>query len=295
MADEEYTIGKCYFLKDGRECELLALAKTDADHQAKYVVAPLIIVQDHHGDESLENGPVEFAHELFKKAPVAKRSEEVAEAERKLKEVQGKLEAIRRETLAAAAEKTKIEAALGQFEGVKHLVAFMEGKCAFIVQMTENAALKIPYAAWIKNEAHYGKFPIITLFAGSGYSNPAWKTTVRDRGEAGMWPCMTEAEADQIITNLVADKMNKAKASGSAWSVDQAINFATNSFRDIPNGVKRWKLEQQIALERSSIASKEAEIAKSNAAIEARTKAIVDLEERTAALEALNAPGQEGA
>lgn len=284
-AEAEYTVGKSYFLKDGRECELLAFVKTETIHQAKYVVAPIIIVQDYHGDENRENGPVEFAHELFKKAPIEKRSAELAAVEADYKSAQEKLHAIRRECLDAAAEKVKIENFLGKYAATSRLIDFVEGRVTVIVRLNDEVFEKLSYAEWIRQESYYGKFPVISIVAGHGFSGPQWRTTVRDKNEVNMWPCMSDEEAEQLITDIIAEKFKKAVAEKSAYYIELAVRIAKKANRPIPVEFAKWLLERAIASDRSSISTHETNIATVNKSLAAKI----------AALEALNAPGQEGA
>jgi hypothetical protein len=143
----------------------------------------------------------------------------------------------------------------------------MANQVGFVVRLTQESSreperyTKTPYAEWLKEEAVYRAFPVLTLSAGPGYTNPVWEATSRHERMNGknIWFCIDEAEAEQAITDRIAAEFKRVffdRTNRHDYEVRGAIALAQRSGRPAPVEALRWLVENELTGLRNSRAQR---------------------------------------
>lgn len=221
---QEYEVGRAYWLRDGREVEYLALT---ADGQ--HVVAPVVELETYDGRE-LGRGPAEFTSELFAKAPVEKRSEEIVALEVKVRELEKRKAELFSECVNSEREVRARLDKLKKFAGLENIEDFIEGKITHVVVETYGDEIyKVaPFDDLQQMTEGWNRKPegikLISLY-GQTNGDLLWRCADYRDG-SGSWstiiPCASEEEATQKRRELIIAGLDAAWAS---YRPDQNYNF----------------------------------------------------------------------
>lgn len=207
---QEHEVGRAYWLRDGREVEYLALT---ADGQ--HVVAPVIELETYDGRE-FARGPVEFAAELFTKAPVEKRSEEIVALEVKVRELEKRKAELYAECINSEREIRARLDKLKKYEGLDLIEDFIDGKITHLVYPEEYGPGKYEIKSVDSLDImEYGRkkgLRLVSLFGASG-GKLRWRVNEYYDG-SGSWkeiiPCGSLEEAQQKrLDRIQADMMEQ--------------------------------------------------------------------------------------
>lgn len=221
--NQEYVVGRAYWLRDGREVEYLA--RTD---DGQYVVAPVIELETYDGRE-FSRGPAEFTSELFATAPVEKRSEEIVALEVKVRELEKRKAELFSECVNSEREVRARLDKLKKFAGLERIEDFVEGRVTHVV--IENYGDTIYDVVPLDNLQQYSDsytrkpegIKLISLFGSTG-GDLQWRSN-QWRDESGTWrmivPCSSEEEGQARRLDLIAEGLASHWAeyrSGRAYS-----------------------------------------------------------------------------
>lgn len=207
---QEYEAGRAYWLRDGREVEYLALT---ADGQ--HVVAPVIELETYDGRE-IGRGPAEFTSELFAKAPVEKRSEEIVALEVKVRELEKRKAELFSECVNSEREIRARLDKLKKYQGLELIEDFIDGKITHLVYPEEYGPGKYEIKGIDSLDImEYGRkkgLRLVALFGASG-GNLKWRVNEYYDG-SGSWkeiiPCGSLEEAEQKrLDRIQADMMEQ--------------------------------------------------------------------------------------
>jgi hypothetical protein len=233
---QEYEVGRAYWLRDGREVEYLALTAA-----GQHVVAPVIELETYDGRE-LGRGPAEFTSELFAKAPVEKRSEEIVALEVKVRELEKRKAELFSECVNSEREVRARLDKLKKFAGLERIEDFVEGRVTHVV--IENYGDTIYDVVPLDNLQQYSDsytrkpegIKLISLFGSTG-GDLQWRSN-QWRDESGTWrmivPCSSEEEGQARRLDLIAEGL------ASHWAEyrsDRAYSFLRFAKASIESGI----------------------------------------------------------
>lgn len=207
---QEYEVGRTYWLRDGREVEYLALTAA-----GQHVVAPVIELETYDGRE-LGRGPAEFTSELFAKAPVEKRSEEIVALEVKVRELEKRKAELFSECINSEREIRERLDKLKKYQGLELIEDFIDGNITHLVYPEEYGPGKYEIKGIESLDImEYGRkkgLRLVALFGASG-GNLKWRVNEYYDG-SGSWkeiiPCGSLEEAEQKrLDRIQADMMEQ--------------------------------------------------------------------------------------
>ncbi|WP_295810337.1 hypothetical protein [uncultured Nitratireductor sp.] len=205
MSNNQFKVGRAYWLRDGREVEYLA--RTD---DGKHVVAPIIELETYEGYE-VGRGPAEFTSELFTKPPVEKRSEQIASLQAEVRDLENRKTKLYSECLHSERDTRARLDRLKKFEGLERIEDFVEGRITHVVIEAYGDTIYdvLPLDDLQQYDSGYSRKPegikLISLF-GKTNGDLQWKVNAWRDG-SGSWrtilPCASDEEARQARRNLI--------------------------------------------------------------------------------------------
>lgn len=206
----EFTVGMELFTRDGRRVELLAVTKEDI-----YVVSQVLRIEGYDGDYEYSRGETTFETELFKSAPVAIVDEDLAAAEKRLREIERECSTRMSAAVNAEREVKDRLAKLAKYKGLERLEDFIDGKITHLVYPDEYGPGKYGIEDVSSLDyLDYGRkqgIKLVTLF-GKSNGDLAWRVNQYTDGSGGSWkgiiPCGSIEEAQQKrLERIEADLM----------------------------------------------------------------------------------------
>jgi len=244
--------GETVFSEDGRQAEYVAA------REEGHIVMPLYREDDDEFETNPWAGEPQLWFEVFEKAPVPVVDKDVAEATAELQRLQTqvseeyqKLNTMREERRALAADQNTIRERLKENEALRNIDAFLTGGITHFVKAEYVPTIETADETLMRSTNRSGKeLRLLGLFGDSERSDVRWKVCAYGDGSGGSMtaviPCLSLEEARERAAALLVSTTFPCLRSGklSSYHGDEAVALAADLGIPVPEDIATKVAEQ---------------------------------------------------
>lgn len=252
-------------------------AKFIAEVDGKYCVTPEIEYQRYDGDVEYDWGDLTFWHEIFPKPPTEVLDGEIARLEGQINAKLDELHSLRGQIIEAekaiAAQKQKF----AQYEQLKHLELFIEGKITHYVFSQYNGIEIVEFNKAMKSgDEGIDKYPRLLSLFGKTKGQLDWAINRWSDGSGSndfCVPCISYEHALEEAQKIVDDIISESKKDrwGNVITLkykENIVNAAEKFGLKIPDKIKKEVHEEWAAVRLRKIESVKKEIEEAQKTLE---------------------------